>query len=642
MSFPEAPDLPGSMSADEKVKALQKYIKDRLGPYIKKLEDASGRKTLEQELDGKGGLTDITTAIAERSKEARQALKELSAEGMSFAKGGPLATALGDTTTEIDLLLGSAKAGARTFKGLSKSLSGFAQMNEATLKGSRSLSSELATQAAVLGKLGVSLGSFSKNVDLAIYSFNLASDGVKNLNMDLKNLADDVKMLPETVSRNFQSVAQNLAYDFGMIKEQFVKMQKLSAETGVSMDTLAGKFGKPLDTISGASGFAAQINSLLGKNVFSTTELLMMDDATRMEETRKRLMKDGRITASLAAGGAERKFALQSISAALGMGIDDTRRFIETGKTEGTDESVKSKIGKQMDLDFAKQSDKFKEGLTDLALEMDNTVKRIRRTQLSMENQIFITARERQLREATTRSKIGARVRSLQAMQGLENYGPMGAGLSTQELMKAMADPSSAGQLEELVELYQIFRGTGGVNEKLEEKVAKIVSGLGSDVASERADARSAMQEILSDTSRQLAGDRTMLQPAILSAANKIPAAGGQRRRFLNFVLKEFADDQAKITTEALNSGDVRKRFMEAEKARAKEIGTETGPEYQKPRGNTDPSVGFNAQTKSVANPAPDGNVVIVNIGSQSILKLINDVVDGKINTKVEELTPKR
>ncbi len=131
-----------------------------------------------------------------------------------FAKGGPLGTALQESTANIDAMLGSAKTGASTFASLSKSISGFSQMNKATLSGTKSLSSELSTQAAVLKKVGLGLGDFSKNVDMAVYSFGLAQEGVQSLNMEIVKLADQVNMLPGDVSRNFQLVAKKFSVRF--------------------------------------------------------------------------------------------------------------------------------------------------------------------------------------------------------------------------------------------------------------------------------------------------------------------------------------------------------------------------------------------------------------------------------------------
>ena len=220
----------------------------------------------------------------------------------------------------------------------------FSQIAKATEDAQGGLAASLSKQAAVLKELGLNYGSFSKNVDFAIYSMGLSKDAVEGINTSLVDLSRSIGMLPDDVSRNFQMVAKNLAYSFNGIKDQFVKIQKLSAETGVSIDNLMGKFGQPMDTISGASQMAAKINALLGRNAFSATELLTMDEETRMTSIRNALMQDGLDQQALA-GGLKGKFTLQSINEVLGLGMDDTRRFLQTG-------GLKGKIGEEVRDDF--------------------------------------------------------------------------------------------------------------------------------------------------------------------------------------------------------------------------------------------------------------------------------------------------
>ena len=75
---------------------------------------------------------------------------------------------------------------------------------------------------------------------------------------------------------------------------------------------------------------AAKLNSLLGQNRFSATELLMMTEEDRMTSIRGALMDSGAAGNALE-GGVQGKFALQSINEVLGLGLDDTRRFLQTG-----------------------------------------------------------------------------------------------------------------------------------------------------------------------------------------------------------------------------------------------------------------------------------------------------------------------
>lgn len=281
-----------------------------------------------------GTITELYKALNNQFKVSESTLKNLSESGAFFVKGGPLMDGLTSSIKEMDRMFANSKAGADAFSFLAKEFKNFQQLAEATKDGAANLAGELSKQAAVLGQLGLSYGSFKENMDFAIYSMGAGADEVKSLNSSIVELSNQVGMLPEQMSRNFQSVSKSLAYNFNEIKNQFVKIQQLSNETGVSIDNLMGKFGRPMDTISGASQMAAKLNSLMGKNRFSATELLMMSEEDRMTSIRSALMEEG-VAGQALAGGVQGKFAMQSVQEVLGMGLDDTRRFLQTGGVKG-------------------------------------------------------------------------------------------------------------------------------------------------------------------------------------------------------------------------------------------------------------------------------------------------------------------
>lgn len=310
---------------------------------IKGREEVS--KLYERDVQNLGTISELTKAITDQQELYRKSLQQLGAEGAFFVRGGPLQVGLNESIKALDEFLARPEAGARAFNALTTSLKNFSQIAEATKDAQGGLAASLSKQAAVLKELGLSYGNFSKNVDFAIYSMGQSRQVVEGLNTSLMDLSRSIGMLPDDVSRNFQMVAKNLAYNFEGIKEQFVKIQRLSAETGVSIDNLMGKFGQPMDTIAGASQMAAKINALLGRNAFSATELLTMDEETRMTSIRSALMQDGLDDQALA-GGLRGKFTLQSINEVLGLGLDDTRRFLQTG-------GLKGDVAKQVGDDFA-------------------------------------------------------------------------------------------------------------------------------------------------------------------------------------------------------------------------------------------------------------------------------------------------
>lgn len=308
---------------------IRKLEKDLLDAKKSKLRSDSAK-----DLNDLGTISDLVETLNKQYQVTQDTLENLGATGAFFVKGGPLQQGLENSIASLNKMLAEPKLGAQAFAALNKEIINFQQIAKATQDSTGNLAGELTKQAAVLEKLGLSYGSFSKNVDFAIYSMGASQDQVKALNSSLVELSQAVGMLPDQMARNFQSVSKNLAYNFNEIKNQFVKIQQLSNETGVSIDNLMGKFGTPMDTISGASQMAAKLNSLLGRNRFSATELLMMTEEDRMTQIRGALMEGGLATTALA-GGVQGKFALQSVQEVLGMGLDDTRRFLQTGGLKG-------------------------------------------------------------------------------------------------------------------------------------------------------------------------------------------------------------------------------------------------------------------------------------------------------------------
>jgi hypothetical protein len=316
--------------SEAKIKELEKRIA-KLEKENKSLKETKSYFGDNVDIDK---INDLTRALNEQYKESEKTLKEITKSGAFFVKGGPLQEGLNTSIRELDILLGRSDAGAAAFSALTKGIGNFQQLAKATQDSTVKLAGELSKQAAVLNELGLSYGDFSKNVDFAIYSMGASQDQVRGLNASLVELSQQVGMLPSQMSQNFQTVSKTLAYNFTEIKEKFVEIQRLSNETGVSIDNLMGKFGTPMDTIGGASQMAAKLNSLLGRNRFSATELLMMSEEDRMTSIRGALMESG-VAGTALAGGVQGKFALQSINEVLGLGLDDTRRFLQTGGLKG-------------------------------------------------------------------------------------------------------------------------------------------------------------------------------------------------------------------------------------------------------------------------------------------------------------------
>lgn len=345
-----------------------------------------GRRRRQMETDSRidTGFFEQQRMLTDRLEEARKQMRDFTGEGYGLTDGSaPIMQGLTKAIEITDTFLGSSKEGAVAMSRLASNMptgqfEAFASVLQET-------TGNVAANAATLAKLGLSYSSFSKNLDMATYSFNLSANEVKGFNQELFNFAKSVKQLPSVVSNNFQLVASSLAYSFPKIQQEFVKIQEMSAKTGISVNKLMGTFGQQTDTISGASSFAAGLNTILGRNAFSATQILMMSESERMEATRAAL-KDSQIYRDYMSGDEKlKKFALRAIAGRLQMGTDETRRFLDG---EAGDSSMKGQMAAEVDSNFkafSGQSAKFSKGLADLTESIvanTNLIDRRRRTEL--------------------------------------------------------------------------------------------------------------------------------------------------------------------------------------------------------------------------------------------------------------------
>lgn len=297
---------------------------------------------------------DRASVLLKQFQEAQKALRDLAGQGYGLTEDAPIIGGLNRAISLTDTFLNNAKYGAEAMDRLANSTPTNQFQNLSKVLGDST--GELAANAATLNQLGLSYREYSKNLDMMIYSFSQNETSVKSFNQQLFKFAKEVKQLPSVVSNNFQLVAQSLGYAFPQIQEQFVKIQKLSAQTGVSVQKLMGTFGQQTDTIAGASSFAASMNSLLGKNVFSATQVLMMDEAERMTETRKALRESQVYKDYMSDDPKLKKFALRAMSSRLQMSPDETRRFLDEGRADATGPSLKSQMAKNVGEDFTQHA----------------------------------------------------------------------------------------------------------------------------------------------------------------------------------------------------------------------------------------------------------------------------------------------
>tara|TARA_B100000085_G_scaffold242786_1_gene234306 strand:+ start:3540 stop:5441 length:1902 start_codon:yes stop_codon:yes gene_type:complete len=509
--------------------AIMKKQKERIDKLQKKVTALEAGEKVE--FGGEiGGLISDSDTLRQRFEEIRRTIAELTSAGAIFADGGDLSSGLADAARAMDLLVGSSRSGTLAFKQLTTGISNFASIASAADKNSSSLetfSGQLAKQAAIMKELGVNYSSFNTNIDLAINSFGKTKDEVLALNLQLTQFAKDINLLPSTVSRNFQLVAKSMAYDFSTIKDQFTKIQTLSAQTGVAVDTLMGKFGRPMDTISGASSFAARMNAILGENRFSAAQVLSMTEDERMQQARDALMKSSAY-AEFKRGGVQGKFALQTVAEGLGMSVDDTRRFLEIG-------GLKSKMMDETLDKSSKATASFTRSSVNLSTEFNRLVDVFKKARFSIEEQTLIQARGERLRNPTPTTT------GLQATALFTQEGTLPGGITGEQFVSLERDIPMIRQLLRAWQVNPAILGGPGAP-RLQEII---------DLAGRNK--QRARQEVNQLMRQYMIGQTTGITSAEATGLKAIPQLGGMRRKALQ-IARDRDVQRFEAPTEATGS----------------------------------------------------------------------------------------
>lgn len=271
------------------------------------------------------GLFGAVDSDIQRLASLEKSLRSFARAGAPFAKGGNLNNAISQIGEKFDELVGSAEVGIKAVNGLFGAMEQFGQLGEVGSLGKVTM--QLAEQAAVFEKFGLGYSQYAQQVELSQNMLNMTKDAILGLNQGLMDFSSEMKLMPSLVSRNFQLVAKSLAYDAPKIVEQFKQIQKMSSQTGVSVGTLMGGMGDRLDGIGGAAQFTGQLNAILGRNVFSPNQIMMMDEAERIVKIRE-VIQAHPIMGEINSGSKLGKFALRSISKIVGFNKEDTRKYL--------------------------------------------------------------------------------------------------------------------------------------------------------------------------------------------------------------------------------------------------------------------------------------------------------------------------
>lgn len=206
--------------------------------------------------------------------------------------------------------------------GAQRVMEGFRSRSMALALSNKEFTEQLMQSSVVLERAGFDMDTYADIVDTAAFAFNKNGEEINKLTATLINVQKEIPVSGRELANNFRMAQQQFAYSADKMMDNFIGLQKMSVETGLSFDTLATKFGESLDTFQGSADMAGKLNQVLGKSVFNSIELLNMTEEERANKIRTAIMNSGRSVEQMG------KFELKALSSTLGFTPEETRKFL--------------------------------------------------------------------------------------------------------------------------------------------------------------------------------------------------------------------------------------------------------------------------------------------------------------------------
>ena len=267
------------------------------------------------------------------------------------------------------------------FEAATRGLGAFMTTSKSFVFMAKDVQQALLDTTIKLEGLGFAQQDLVSIIDSSAMAFGKSSAEIKSLMATLGETSLSLAMNPQELAQDFQYAQQNFAYNSDRFMDNFLELETMARKTGLSFKTLAGSFGDSMDTFSGSAQMAGRLNQILGKSIFNSIDLLNKTEAERSTVIREQVIKQfGNRVNNL------KKFELKAIASSLGMSVEETRRFLRTGKTDATgkdkmDKLKATKIGPE-DMatsmeNFVKNIEKFREPFTRETIRLNSAVFRL-------------------------------------------------------------------------------------------------------------------------------------------------------------------------------------------------------------------------------------------------------------------------
>lgn len=209
------------------------------------------------------------------------------------------------------------------------SMSNFSNLN-------KQMQADLATSAAKMNNLGISVATTGKNYDLLTKSLRVSTEQAKAINEDIAKAAIGAGIAPKKMAEEFASSMSSLAAYGKQGVNVYIDLQKQAKSLGMELGTLNSIIGDQFDTFEGAARAAGKFNAVLGGNYLNSVEMLNATESERILLLKQSFDASGKNFDSLS------KYEKKAVAATLGIkDLNEASKLFSSSTAELTNDMNK-------------------------------------------------------------------------------------------------------------------------------------------------------------------------------------------------------------------------------------------------------------------------------------------------------------
>lgn len=244
------------------------------------------------------GFNSMATGLGLFATALNTVLVQTKALIFEFEKQAALTAALTGRNRQYNTELMDAAVMSREFAvSLSESSESFRSLysNMAIFsQSSAQVRQELTLLASKMAIMGISTADSAQTLDNLTKSLGLTARGAQRATIEIFNLAKDIGLDTRRIQADFRATFSELSVYGTRSVEIFKNLAAASKVTGISIQRLQQTFGRAMDTFEGSADVAGKLNTILGRDLVNSVDLLYASEDERIRIIKQSLDATGR------------------------------------------------------------------------------------------------------------------------------------------------------------------------------------------------------------------------------------------------------------------------------------------------------------------------------------------------------------